>query len=379
MAQFIDWGNGHDGSPNSISGTINTYATMTGTSGSTTVTTNLSVDIGDLILLIQSQGSGVGNWEVVHVVSTGSGSFTADRALVNSYGTGAQAVLIPQYTSGTISKTLTTYSWDGSVGGIGALACNGPLLFNGIWFNTGGDGSSFSSPGGRSGKGTGGGFRGGDGYTGNNDDGPASQGEGTSGYGTYSRSANGNGGGAGGDGTNAGSGAGGGNGTDGNDGNGTGKGTKGASAGNAELTNMVFGGGGGGGSKRYSYYAAGGGSGGGIILLFVKELEVSSSATITVSGGKGGTTPNHGVAGGGGAGGSILIKCHSANLGSGKVWAAHGEGGLAGANGLAGGNGALGRIHCDYYSSVTGETYPDLDSKQDSTLTVPSGGFFAFM
>lgn len=84
MAQFIDFGNGGSGSVSGASGTINSFATCTGTSGNPTVTTALSVAAGDYILLHQTQGTGVGAWELVKVNSTGSGQFTADRNLTNS-------------------------------------------------------------------------------------------------------------------------------------------------------------------------------------------------------------------------------------------------------------------------------------------------------
>jgi hypothetical protein len=131
MSQWLDYvkfGNGHDGSP-AVSGTINSYAAVTGTAGSTTVTTALSVAVGDLVLLQQSQhASNAGKWELVYVVATGSGSFTAAEALDNTYATAAQAVLVPQYTGGTLSGAVTGTAWNGSVGGIIALMANGDLL-----------------------------------------------------------------------------------------------------------------------------------------------------------------------------------------------------------------------------------------------------------
>ena len=83
MSQFLGFGDSHDGIV-PISGIINSYASMTGTAGATTVTTSLTVFPGDMVLLHQSKGTGIGNWELVGVKTPGAGQFTADTNLVNT-------------------------------------------------------------------------------------------------------------------------------------------------------------------------------------------------------------------------------------------------------------------------------------------------------
>ena len=123
--RYIGIGDGHDGAANISGGgnIVNSYAACTGTVNTKTVTTALSVSVGDYVLLHQSRKSpsGAGAWEMVKVEATGSGNFTADRSLANTYVTGAQAVLVPQYTSGTINGTLTGTAWNGTIGGIVVL------------------------------------------------------------------------------------------------------------------------------------------------------------------------------------------------------------------------------------------------------------------
>ena len=342
MSQWLDYvryGNGHDGSP-AVSGTINSYATMIGTSGSTTVTTSLSISIGDVVLCHQSQWTGAGNWQLVTVKTTGSGNFTANETLAYTYGTGAQAVLVPQYTGGTISGAITGSAWNGSVGGIIALMSNGDLV------NAG----SITPPAG---------FRGGSqrqdyAYTG----------EGHTG-GSYLMSANyqhqGNGGSGGHHDSppdNIGvSGSGGGNGTAGGSAYYS---TGGDAVGNAGLTSMLFGGGGGGGSKGNGDggTAGNGAAGSGIVLIFAKNF-TTSSGTIPATGSNGQQLNN--TDGGSGAGGSVLIKCQNAILGTNKITASGGSGGNGGAGGV-------GRIHIDYSDSISGTTTPTLDSTQVASL-----------
>ena len=148
MGLFLDYGNGKDGLASGISGVINTYATCTGTTGSRTVTTSLSVAAGDLVFLWQTQGSGATNCEMVRVAAPGSGNFTATVALINSYVTGAQAIKVPQYTSGTFGA-LSATAWNGSIGGLCIAVANGAIVIpasdlNGKGF-TGGTGVAAGS------------------------------------------------------------------------------------------------------------------------------------------------------------------------------------------------------------------------------------------
>lgn len=371
MAQWINWGDGHDGSPNSISGTVNTYAAMTATSGDPTVTTALSVSTGDQVLLHQTKhASAAGTWEIVKVASTGSGTFEATGNLVNSYSTGAQAVLIPQYTGGTISGTVTGTAWNGTVGGIIALISSGDLVITG----------TITPPNG---------FRGGaHGVRSGNSSPTGTQGEGNTGTGSSSKSANVNGGGGGGGwtygGANPSGGGGGGNGAAGSNGgagpSGETGGTGGSAVGAAALTTACFGGGGGGGADTDENAGTDGAAGKGFVLFIAKNID-TSSATITGTGGTATNPSGSGNAsgGGGGAGGSILIKTQVAILGTNKIVASGGAGGNpTGSSYATGGNGAVGRIRCDYFTSVSGTTTPTLSSAQDTTLFTPSSNFFLF-
>jgi hypothetical protein len=120
---------------------------------------------------------------------------------------------------------------------------------------------------------------------------------------------------------------------------------------------LTFGGGGGGSNDSYSSTASGGGSGGGIVFVIANTFTLNG--TISCNGGAG---ADAGVDGGGGAGGSVLIKCRSGALGTNRITV------TAGGAYSTGGIGAVGRIHCDYFSSVTGSATPTIDTAQDSSL-----------
>ena len=360
MAQWIDWGNGHDGSPNAISGTVNTYASCTGTATQTVLTTTLSAGAGDVILCHQSQGTGAGKWEIVGVASDAGATLNLTSALTNSYSAGAQCVLIPQYTGGTLSGAVTATAWNGSVGGIIALMSSGDLTISG----------SLSV--------VGNGFRGG---VASSNQAIGYSGEGTVGTTLQQLANRGNGGGgarADASSSSTASGAPGGNGEVGGAVVGNTPytaGTAGVVSGNAGLTNITFGGGsGGGGGDQNGPYGAGV-SGGGIIFIFAKNITVTGSIVSTGTAG----TAGYYTGGSGGAGGSILIKCQTAILGTNKITAAGGTYGVDGA--YRGGAGGVGRIRCDYYTSVTGTTTPALSSAEDPSLNVPgnTGAFFQFL
>jgi len=362
MAQWINWGNGHDGSPNSISGTINTYATCTGTAGQTVLTTTLSASDGDQILIHQSQhATAAGTWEIVKVSSDAGATLNLYTALVNSYSTGAQCILIPQYTGGTISGAITGTAWNGSVGGIIALMSSGDLI------NTG----SITPPAG---------FRGGTG-TPINDRQTGHRGENeVSNPQDQNHNANGVGGGAGEtDGGSRSGGGGGGYATSGTDGQTVGGqgGHGGTTIGLANLTTAFFGGGGGSGGTDSNEQAQTAGAGSGCVFIFAKSFTTSSGIIPCT-----GRTPancNQAGGSGGGAGGFCLIKCQTAVLGTNKITAAGGTGGVSSVTG-DGGAGGVGRIHIDYYSSYTGTTTPTIDATQDLTLNVPApSGFFNFL
>ena len=358
--RYIGIGDGHDGAANISGGgnIVNSYAACTGTVNTKTVTTALSVSVGDYVLLHQSRKSpsGAGAGEMVKVEATGSGNFTADRSLANTYVTGAQAVLVPQYTSGTINGTLTGTAWNGTIGGIVVLACNGTLTISGGIIEAGGigyRGQASSIDGGINIHGYQGEYEAG---TGTQDRGALAQ------AGGGGSSADGGGGGGGGGHVNAGS-------------NGQfapinyGYGGYGG-YGTADLSTALFGGAGGTGGPHSNtgQKYGGGGNGGGLIILFVKTLV---TASLWGSGGNNGgaqtrvsgddATQGSG-SGGGGAGGSILVYSQSATLGTNLIVAPGGTAPVA-YNATAtltttGGNGSVGRITIYYDSSISGSTNP---------------------
>ncbi len=347
LASQVIFGNGHDGAPPN-SGVINTYASATASAGTTVVNTTLAVDANDLVLLHQSSGAGVGIWETVTVESVSSGSFHTTKSLNASFAAGAQAVLVPQYQGGTIGGSITPQAWNGTTGGIVAVASNGRLTVSGSI-----NASEVGYRGGRE------------------ENCPAYRGPSARG-----NDANGNGGGGGGNwGENANWGAGGGGGgngtqgqpgTDVNSGGHFTGGAGGAAAGNLELTNMVFGGGGGGPIQccdpRY------GGAGGGIVVVLANELELSGS--ILSNGGLGqsnlGRPADEGArTGGGGAGGSILIRGREVMVGV-NLAAAAGGGTETLTNPIHfdGGHGGDGRIAIEYCDTYSGGTAPSANVRK---------------
>lgn len=347
------FGNGADGAYAPSTSTDSPIdSACTGSASSTSLSaTNASFAADQLLLIHQSQGSGAGNWELNAVSSYSTGTITTKYPLINTYGTGAQVMVLKRYTSALVDTgvTITAKAWDGTVGGLYGFVCLGQTTVTGTITATGK------------------GFRGGNGTNGGNG---GDEAEGDPGPGATNHSdpdPNGNGGGPGNG--NGGAGGGGGNGGTGTDGgevlSGQG-GHGGEDSGNAGLTLATFGGGGGGANDNSS--AGNGEDGGGFVLILSKLLTVTGSV---VAGGVNGT--NGTSAGGGGAGGSVLLKGQVLTLGSNKVTA---QGGSGGTGTRAGGNGGTGRIHADYSASVSGSTTPTVDSRQDYTLGDTSGMFF---
>lgn len=371
-AATSSFGDGSDGaltiSTNTTDAPIDSSAT--GTIGSTTLSaTNASFAAGQVILIHQTRGIGAGAWQKTKISSYSAGTITTLDALTATFTTGAQVIVMKQYTTITVNSgiTWTAKAWDGTVGGILAVIANGVVTITGTITATGK------------------GFRG---ATGDTD--PGNAGEGSAGAEVAnSTAANGNGGGGGQQGPNSGQvegghGAGGGNaaaGTSAGTRNAASGGTGGSAIGNAALTLMSLGGGGGSGGANFAGNQAGrnGGIGGGIIFLFVKTPTVTGG--ITANGSNGSDSNDSAGAGGAGAGGSILIKTQTAILGSSLVTANGGTGGACtGAFNGSGGNGSAGRIHADYSTSVSGTTSPTLDSTQDGTLTdTPAGSTFTHL
>lgn len=374
--RFQSFGNGKDGAVASANGVVNTYSTMTATAGNPVITTNLSVAVGDMVLLHQTQGTGYGNYETVIVKTVGSGNFTATTNPDNSYVSGAQAIKVPQYSGGTLANTLTPTAWDGSIGGVTAIAVNGTLTLNGGINANGGDGAdnSFGIT-----QTTGGGFRG----SGGIDAAVPAKSSAAEGSATgwtptvYGTAANGQGGGGVekiNTGTGAGNGAAGGGGSYGGAGSdGTqhanwflGKGAT-TTGGAADGTTAGFGGGGGGGGVDATGVRAGaGGAGGGIVLIFANVIK--GSGVIQTKGGKGGsgTDGSYNGGGGAGAGGHILLFGEQIDLTS-LVLSYGGGTGFGG-----GGNGGNGRASAFYSNSISKGSNTITDTLDSSVK--PQGG-----
>lgn len=357
MGQFLGFGTGIDGAVPSSGTYAGTYSTCSGTSGSTTLNKSATFTAGDFVLIHQTRGTGVGQWEINQVSSDGGGAtLTLVQPLSYTYtdsgNSQAQVVEIKEYTGGDITGTLGVTAWGGDTGGILPMMISGKLTISGTLSAAGASGTS-GSPGTG---GSGGGFRGGNADVNN----AADAAEGSAGPSVVNQeTSNGTGGGGG---TPRGAGApfnaGGGSGGHVNAGTEGGyAGTPGGSGGDAgaaasdtaDLTNMQFGGGGGGGTEQ-SGTTGGGGSGGGIIVVFAKELEITG--TVTVKGGD--AIDNDGSAG---AGGSVFLKGITLALGTNKITAAGGSdnGGLTKA-------GSIGRVRaegCVITGSISAGSYSE--------------------
>lgn len=373
-----NFGTGSDGaltiSANTTDAPID--SACTGTGGATSLSaTNGSFATGQLILIHQTQGTGAGNWELNKIASYSAGTITTSYSLINTYGTGAQVIVLKQYSTVTIngSQTLTGKAWNGTTGGLLPLLANTSITVTGILSEQGANRNYGPSGGGWLSALNGGGFRGGASNDAINSYGY--QGESSTGTGTTSSAANGMGGGGGGGNNYFNAGGGGGYGTAGNNASGSTatNGSGGGTGGVAGLTTMFFGGGGGGATGTAGSQKSSGSNGGGVIFLCSPSITITGG--ITVNGGN--TSPNnYREAGGSGAGGSVLLKGQTISLGSGLVTSV---GGVANddANGEIGGAGGVGRIHADYLTSISGTTNPTIDSRQDSSLIIPtSGGLF---
>ena len=348
-----------------ISSDPNTRATITASASGNTATLGSAIlSNGDVFMAHQTQGSGAGTWEINKVVSGGgTTSVVCMKNFVNTFGTGAQAIKIPMYSTATISSYIPT-PWNGSVGGIDvicgsvAITGSGTITLTGKGF----DGGNGASP---------------DGAT-------AYQGESTTGAGGQATTQNGMGGGGskkmagdycsgGGGGGHAAAGT---IGVDGTGGNGASlQGAAGGSGGSADLVTLVFGGAGGGCAAGSGSGAAGGNSGG--IMILVGKAVTLSDATINILGAAGATGGASSGGAGGGAGGAGLIMCQTATLGTNKFVATQGAAGAAGgANHGAGGAGSVGRIAVHHSGTVTGTTTPTFTDVSDPTLKEITSGMF---
>jgi hypothetical protein len=324
-----------------------------------TVSNASVLGIGKEILIIQMQGTGVGNYEFARIVGKNGNELILASNLKRSYtassSSKAQVIQVRNYQNLTIQSggTLAAHSWNGTTGGVLAVKVKGIAQVNG---NISANGT---------------GYRQGDrGEYGDPIKSHGWQGESYNGLGAQSRSAN-NGGGGGGQGDdNTGcpsggkcGGAGGGGGGYGSTGTagqpggdrpslpGSGGNTYGA----ASLAAKIYpgSGGGGGGSDDNSSGPGGyGGSGGGIILLATRTLNVTGYISANGNNGSSGASSYRTGGGGGGAAGSILITGAEISLGSSRVRALGGTGAAGTNSGGSGGSGSAGRIHVQYCNTA---------------------------
>ncbi len=354
--EYTAFGSGGDG-PATLSGTDAPIdSACTGTSGTTSLAaTNASFAANKLILIHQSYGaSGVGNWEINIIQSYVAGTITTVFNLVNSYVIGAQVIKLPEYSSVTVSGTLTGKAWNGSTGGILAFLCSGETTVSGTITVQGK------------------GFRGAAAVR--HADGK--QGEGyNAASGTTSETANtvgGGGGWAGGNhgGFGGGGGGGGGHVTAASAGGSAGVNGRGGDAGTIGVdgtdgAKMHFGGGGGSGGEHYDQGNAGAGStGGGIVFILTQILNVTGS--INANGVVGGDSTfgiSDGGGGGGGGGGYVYVQAVQVIAGTNLITALGAVGGAHTGTGGDGGTGANGvvRLEC---CSYTGSTNPASSAAQ---------------
>ena len=398
---------GQNGNGGTLGGVINTYypATANAAAGAKSITvvasTGAAVPIAtnDLLLVIQMQdaainstntssygdgatGSGStnlnnsGNYELV----TATGPVPLAGGTVNFAGTGPgggllysytnaaatgtqgqrryQVVRLPQYSTATLSSTLTASAWNGLTGGILALDVAGTLNLgsatvsvDGLGFR-GGAGLQLTGAAGANADFlhtapatyTGAAVAGVDGAKAEGIAGTPSWvrsgntflGTGVEGYpnGSMARGAPGNAGGGGTDANtasndqNAGGGGGGNGGPGGSGGDGWNSnlsvGGLGGAAFPASGSRIVLGGGGGGGSRNNSpgdNQASSGAAGGGIVIIRAESL--SGTATISASGAAAYNGTLNDAGGGGGAGGSIIVTTQAGGT-SGLTVVAHG-------------------------------------------------------
>jgi hypothetical protein len=391
--------------------TLDTVASQAvGTIATTALTlqNNAAFEVGDTILIHQTQGLTAGLYETNTVAAISATGVTVGTALAHSYAaTGAQAIVIPSIASLDIpvGATVTAPAWNGITGGILAAKISGALTIEGTVTMDG------------------------NGYRGQNDSGNCTAfgiiprntsatacnyndgfyGEswlavrasstlviGTTQYG----SANASGGGGGTRGQDCAAGGGGGYGTAGGAGSGgsysanakceqgrsnpltnsgPAGGLGGATAGAADLgTSILLGGAGGeGGPDEDGSWPGAGGNGGGAIFLTSGSLTIAAGSKVSAAGLAGGAGTQTSCAssggsgmgnGGGGAGGAIrLVSSAAASVGPGVVTALGGAGSASITTGcgtavapLAGGAGGVGRIQVTG-TTVTGTTNPAAD------------------
>lgn len=134
----------------SISGTVNSYAQVTAIAGANlTVNSAAAFSAGDRIVVIQMKGATInttnsasfgdvtaygnaGNYEFATVTAVAGNVLTLGLPLCNTYDVPGlvQVVRVPQYTSPTVSATLTGQPWNGTTGGVIAIEASGTVTLN---------------------------------------------------------------------------------------------------------------------------------------------------------------------------------------------------------------------------------------------------------
>lgn len=354
IATSASFGDGNNGSLTISADTTDAPidSACTGAAGTNSLAaTNASFAANQIVLIHQTQGTNAGQYETGIIQGYTAGTITLVDKLTGTYVSGAQVLVMKQYTNVTVNvgKTWTAKAWNGTVGGIFSCICNGTFTNNGTIL------------------GTGLGFRGGlvppspTGNTGEGDAGPSI---------AHQATRNGSGGGGAGNQSNY---AGGGGGNNAYGGTGAGSGEGGAPSGTADLTTMNLGGSGGSGGFAPGSQASGGNGG---IMMFIIAATFTNSSTgiISNNGTAGSNSQVAGVngGGGGGAGGSSRFESQIWTN-NGTITATGGSGGAGDNGGNTGGDGSTGRIAINYSTSVTGTTTPTLNSILDSSLSVSNG------
>jgi hypothetical protein len=350
---YLTYGDGSDGDVTTLSPNVNTWITDNSvSSGATTfnIASNTGFSVGDLILIIQVQDSGltIGRHEYQRVAAVNSLQWTVESPLQNSYVSNNQnnasdpescmIYRVPEYNNVTLtSTTITASAWDGFEGGVIPIFVKGTLTLNATTLDVSDKG-----------------FRGVPSQSTSND-GDNYAGEGTSRYLEKNRTGY-NGAGGGGrqntpGSTSQGAGGGGGHGTAGSDGTGGNYGFGGVTWGAQDLTtHLGFGGAGGAAGYDYSTPGGAGAAGGGIIMINAETITMSNSSLIDANGENQYSGATYG---GAGAGGSIFINCDTITDTDGTCTIRADAG-----SSVASGAGGAGRIHIKGTQSGIGTISP---------------------
>ena len=130
------FGDGSDGALTIAADTTQapTDSACTGTAAAYELTaTNAAFAADQRVLIHQTQGTGAGTYQFNSISSYTAGTITLEDALNATYTTGAQVIVMPQYSGVTVStgKTWTAKLWNDTTGGILAALCNGIITVTG--------------------------------------------------------------------------------------------------------------------------------------------------------------------------------------------------------------------------------------------------------